>query len=190
MLKNEHREMITTSTKSFERAVPPPTLLRAGQSPAQRRGGFVQFLFMLRRVALIFAISSAAVSSAQQQAVPTRRIVPADVVRESIEAVQLSTNAFVVRWAYTEAGAKKMLAFCEANQNKKVRTIVGTYQSPPRENAFHPNPPYYTNYAQWKERWLKSRTDKLMAESEQDAKKIVAGLTGSQGQPPGQVPKQ
>jgi hypothetical protein len=123
-----------------------------------------------------------AVCSAQGQAVPTRRIVPADVVPESIEVAQMSSNAFAVRWVYTEPGAKKMLAFCEAHQNKKVRTVVGNFQSPPRENAFRPNPPYFTNYAQWKEGWLKKRTDKFVGVSEADAKRIVAGLRG-QGPP-------
>ena len=41
---------------------------------------------------------------------------------------------------------------------------------------FRPMPPTFTNYTQWKEGWLKYRTDKFLGVSEGDAKKIVAGL--------------
>ena len=113
---------------------------------------------------------------AQQQAVPTRRIVAEDIVQESIQSVRFSTNSFAVRWTYTEAGAKKMLAFNESHEGQKTRTVIGTFESPPSENVFRPMPPVFTNYAQWKEGWLKRRTDKFFGVNEEDAKKIVAGL--------------
>jgi len=37
-------------------------------------------------------------------------------------------------------------------------------------------PPTFTKYAQWKEGWLKHRTDKFLGVSEKDAREIVAGL--------------
>ena len=69
-----------------------------------------------------------------------------------------------------------MLAFHEAHEGQKVRTVIGSFESPPSENVFRPMPPYFTNYTQWKEGWLKHRTDKFFGVSEDDAKKIVEGL--------------
>jgi len=64
-----------------------------------------------------------------------------------------------------------MLAFREAHEGQTVRTIIGTCESRPHEISFHPMPPTFTNYAQWKAGWLKYRTV-----SEGDARKIIAGL--------------
>lgn len=127
-------------------------------------------------VSLLLAIFGVA-CFAQQLAVPTRRILPDEVVQDSVHMMQMRTNNFVVRWTYTEEGAKKMLAFQEANEGQKVRTVIGEVQLPVGEVVgFRPMPPAFTNYAQWKEGWLKHRTDKVMGVSESDAKKIVAGL--------------
>jgi len=113
---------------------------------------------------------------AQEQAVPTRRIMPEDIVQDSIQLVRFSTNNFAVRWTYTEAGAKNMLTFREAHEGRKVRTAIGEFEGQPGEMIFRPMPPVFTNYAQWKEGWLKHRTDKVVGVSEDDAKKIAAGL--------------
>jgi type IV secretory pathway TrbF-like protein len=130
---------------------------------------------MHKTLTLIFAMLSVT-TLAQEQTVPTRHIVPEDVAQESIHLVRFSTNSFAVRWTYTEAGAKKVLAFREAHEGQKVRTVVGSFESPPGEMVFHPMPPIFTNYVQWKEGWLKHRTDKFFGVSEGDAKKILEGL--------------
>lgn len=110
--------------------------------------------------------------------VPTSRILPEDIIQDSIQLLPLSTNRFVVRWSYTEAGAKKMLAFREAYEGEKVRITIGSFESTPSEWKFHPMPPAFTNYAQWKEGWRTRRRDKVFGVSEDEARKIVAGLKG------------
>src|SRR5690349_17395502 len=67
---------------------------------------------------------------------PTSHILPENVVQESVQLFRFSTNSFVVRWTYTEAGAKKALSSWEANTN------------------------HSTMSAEWKAGWLKHRTDK------------------------------
>jgi hypothetical protein len=89
----------------------------------------------------------------QEPAVSTRRILPEDVAQDSIQLFRFSTNSFAVRWTYTEAGAKKALAFWEA----------------------HPSPGA-TYSAQWKEGWLKRRTDKGFFKTEDTAKAFMAEL--------------
>ena len=112
----------------------------------------------------------------QEQGIPTIRLLPEDIVQDSIEQIRFTSNSFVVRWTYTEAGAKKMLAFREAHEGNKVRTVVGNFGSRPTEIIFRPMPPAFTNYTQWKEGWLKRRTDKFFGVSEDDVKAINAGL--------------
>jgi hypothetical protein len=135
------------------------------------------------RKTLTLILAMLAVACLAQEAVPTRRILPEDIVRDSIQLFRFPTNrftfasnGFAVRWTYTEAGAKKMLAFREANEGKKVRTVIGEFEGQPGEMIFRPMPPLFTNYAQWKEGWLKHRRDKIFGVSEEDAKKIMAGL--------------
>ena len=113
---------------------------------------------------------------AQQQPLPTIRIFPDDVVQDSIRQFRVTTNNFALRWTYTEAGAKKMLAFREAHEGNKVRTVVGNFVTRPTEIIFRPMPPAFTNYTQWKESWLKRRTDKFFGVSEDDVKAINADL--------------
>jgi len=108
--------------------------------------------------------------------VPTIRIVPEDVVQDTVREFQITTNRYAVRWTYTEAGARKWLAFHEAHEGQKVRTVVGDFETRPIVGMFRPMPPAFTNYAQWKEGWLKRRTDKFVGVSEDEAKAITAGL--------------
>jgi len=108
--------------------------------------------------------------------IPTRHIVPSEIVQESIRLVRTSNKQIGVRWIYTEAGASNMLAFREAHEDQAVRIVIGTYQGSPHVHS-HLLPPGITNYAQWKEGWLKHRGDKIVGVSEDDAQKIVAGLT-------------
>ena len=83
----------------------------------------------------------------------------------------MGTNKFTVRWTYTEAGARKMLAFWREHAGEKVLEIIGTFEFRPTiSTAKAPN---------WTEEgWLKRRGDKFIAVSEEDATKIVAGMRG------------
>jgi hypothetical protein len=107
------------------------------------------------------------------ETLPTIRILPVDVVQTSIEHVRspAGTNKFVVRWTYTEAGARKMLAFWRAHAGEKVLEQVGDFEIRPTISSA--KPPNWTEQG-----WLKSRTDKFFAVAEEDAKKIVAGIKG------------
>jgi hypothetical protein len=107
-----------------------------------------------------------------QEAISTIRILPEDIVQGSVQQIHFTTNKFAVRWTYTEAGARKMLAFWEQHTGQKVRTQVGSFETPPSVVAPHDPATYPT----WREGWLKHRTDKFFGVSEDDAKMIVAGL--------------
>src|SRR3954470_13514485 len=112
---------------------------------------------------------------AQDVTIPSRRIAPEDIVQESVKLWRFSTNSFGIMWTYTETGAKKFLAFEDAHQGKTVRLVIGGFESHPYDCKFTPNS-LSTNYAQWKEGWLKRRTDKIHGVSRDNAKKITAGL--------------
>ncbi len=118
---------------------------------------------------------------AQEQAVPTLHLLPEDIEQDSILQSHMQdsravTNSYVVRWTYTGQGAKKLLDFQEAHRGEKVRTVIGSFRSPLTEIMVFQPMRGFTNYAQWKEGWLKYRTDKFFGVSELDAKAIVAGL--------------
>lgn len=104
--------------------------------------------------------------------VPTLHIYPEDVEQDSIIKWSVGTNKVVVRWTYTEAGARKALAFWEAHVNQKFRTAVGSFVS--RQTSILPEEP--TSHEKWKKGWVKSRTDKFYGVTEIDAEAIVAGL--------------
>jgi len=114
--------------------------------------------------------------TAEDQLIPTLRIVPEDVTQDTVRQWRMSTNKYAVSWAYTEAGAKKTLHFREGHKGEGTRTVIGSFESQSIEDVFRPMPPTFTNYTQWKEGWLKYRTDKLVGVSEEDAKKIAGGL--------------
>src|SRR6266568_6594749 len=122
---------------------------------------------------LLVLFSMTHLGLAQEQSIPTIRISPEDVVQDSIQRSQMSTNKFMVRWTYTQAGARKMLAFREAHEGKKVRTVVGNFESPPSEIIFRTMPPVFTNYIQWKQGWLERRTDKFFGMSEEDRRRLL-----------------
>ncbi len=115
-----------------------------------------------------------------QDCAPMNRILPEDIEPASIRTWRFSTNRFAVMFTYTETGAKKMLAFREAHEGQKVRTAVGEFETHPHEAIFRATPPYFRSYMyhQWKEGWLKRRTDKFADVSQDEARKIVAGLQG------------
>src|SRR5579863_2113191 len=94
-----------------------------------------------------------------QDAIPTNRILPQDVLQGSVRhgASSLATNAyrtgaFMVSWIYTESGARKELAFWEQNQGKKTRLLIGTYEVEPTIPAKDPDA-----RAAFREDWLKWR---------------------------------
>jgi len=105
-----------------------------------------------------------------------RHILPEDIVQDSFKLVRFSKNSFAVRLTYTETGAKKILAFNEVHQGQQVRLVIGSFETSPHAFIFRPMPPSFTNYTEWKQGWLKYRTDKIFTASEADAKKIAAGL--------------
>jgi hypothetical protein len=108
---------------------------------------------------------------AQAQTIPTRRILAEDIQQDSIQLGQVGTNKYYVRFAYTEAGAKKMLAFRNEHAGHEVVTQVGSFE---RRGTIAP---LSLRPAGWTEEgWLKRRTDKFFGVSEDEAKKIVEGL--------------
>jgi hypothetical protein len=132
----------------------------------------------MRKMFILVFVSVAISCLAQEKDIPTRRILPEDVVQESITVLPLSTNNFAINWTYTEAGAKKVLAFNEEHQGQKTRLLIGSFETPQFLWVSPGNTNYLrsTNYVQWKESWLKHRTDKMLEVNEEDTKKIVAGM--------------
>ena len=126
-------------------------------------------------LAIALAICWTSVWAAEQESLPTIRILPEDVEQTSIVQTPaqpgFGTNMFMVKWTYTESGAKKMLAFRKAHDHEKVLERVGDYEL--RATIVGSQDPNWTE-----EGWLKRRTDKFLAVSEEDAKKVVAGLKG------------
>ncbi|HET9804159.1 MAG TPA: hypothetical protein VFP96_13060 [Candidatus Acidoferrum sp.] len=123
-------------------------------------------------IALFVLCWSAAVVPAQELP-PTIRILPEDIVQTSIKQRPSPgvTNKVAVFWQYTETGARKMLAFWRAHAGKEVVEQIGDFECHPTLSTN--KPPNWTE-----EGWLKSRTDKFFAVSEEDAKKIIAGFQG------------
>ncbi len=115
------------------------------------------------------------------KSVPVISILPENIVADSVQLVRFSTNTFAVKWTYTEAGARRMLTFWEAHVGQTVCTEVGSYKFTGviapcfRPQSFQPMPGCAT-YFEWREGWLKHRTDKFCGVSRDDAKRIMAGL--------------
>ena len=66
-----------------------------------------------------------------QEKFPAIRLLPEDVMQDSIKQVHWTTNTFAIKWKYTEAGAKKMLAFWGQHSGQKVCIQAGNFQTPP-----------------------------------------------------------
>lgn len=101
---------------------------------------------------------------------PTDCILPEDIEQGSIKLLRMSTNRFVVRFTYTDAGAKKWLVFRREHLGSDVVTRVGSYES--RARLFDGKMEGWTEAG-----YLKHRGSKFHVTSEDDAKKIVEGLT-------------
>lgn len=122
---------------------------------------------------LLIALCWLTVRASEPGSVPTIRILPADIVQGSIEQcpspAPQGTNKFMVRWTYTEAGARKMLAFWRAHAGQKVIEQIGGFEV--RTIIWPTKPPGWTE-----EGWLKRRTDKFFGVSKEDAEKFLAGM--------------
>jgi len=127
---------------------------------------------MHKYIILIWALCWSVPITHAEDSAPTIRILAEDVVQDSIKQVRVATNHFAVLWTYTEAGAKKMVAFRKAHEGQEVITRIGSFEYrcgiAPRSSY----PPGWGTY----EGWLMTRTDKFYDVGEEDAKKIVAGL--------------
>jgi hypothetical protein len=67
-----------------------------------------------------------------QLSIPTRHILPEDIIQESIQLSRFaSPPAIAVRFTYTEPGAQKILAFDEAHDGQTVRLVIGTFKTRP-----------------------------------------------------------
>src|SRR5207237_5259402 len=101
---------------------------------------------------------------APEKPIPTLRLLPKDVEQDSIrqsprttfQDSQVITNCYTVRWTYTGQGAKKVLDFREAHWGEKTRTVIGAFECLLTENV-------QPNHTQWKEGWIKYRTDSFIA---------------------------
>jgi hypothetical protein len=110
-----------------------------------------------------------------EETFPAIRLVPEDFVQDSIKQVHWTTNTFAIKWKYTEAGAKKMLAFWGQHPGQKVCIQIGSFQTPP---FVAPEPIDPVTHSDWRADWLKRRTDKFMNLNESDAKEVVTGIKG------------
>ena len=134
--------------------------------------------FNLMRKIVIFYLGlfwMSGLGLAQEQAGPSIRILPKDVVQDSIRQLQMTTNKFTVRWTYTEAGAKRMLLFWKAHDGHEVITRVGSFE---RRCHVVPRKSYVpgSGWTDDDEAWLKMRIDKFVGLSEDEAKTVTAGL--------------
>jgi hypothetical protein len=106
----------------------------------------------MRTILGLMLMMFALTAIAQEQTVPTRRILPEDIEQSSIQMVRFSTNSFAVRFTYTEAGAKEALASWEADPKHSVMS------------------------ADWKTGWLKHRTNKCFFQSESAATEFMKSI--------------
>lgn len=124
------------------------------------------------RTILIFLLAMVAMTAlSQEQPVPTRRILPEDIQQDSIRVVRFSTNSCAVRFTYTEAGARKMLAFSREHAGHEVVMQVGVFERRTTIASRETRPAGWTE-----EGYLKHRGDKFFGVSEDDANKIAEGL--------------
>lgn len=70
------------------------------------------------------------------------------------------------------------LSVWETHQRQTVRTVVGDYEFVGQVAPASALLPGVASYSEWREGWLKHRVGKFFGVSEDDAKKIIAGLKG------------
>ena len=130
--------------------------------------------FMRRLIISLLAICwISSLALAQEQSPPTIRILPEDIVQDSVRQFGMATNKFMVTWTYTEAAAKKILAFRSAHDGQEVVVRVGGYGRPSLTRLGESKPGGRTE-----ESWLKLRRETIWGVSEEEAKGIIAGLKG------------
>jgi hypothetical protein len=125
----------------------------------------------MRALFVLISIVLSVGCPAQEQTIPTRRILPDDIEQDSIKVVQFSTNRFAVRFTYTESGARKMLAFRHEHSGCEFMLQVDGFQRRGKIAPVSVRPQGWTE-----EGYLRHRGDKLFGVSQEDAEKIVAGL--------------
>ena len=76
------------------------------------------------------------------------------------------------------SGETMTILWLAGNIPKQARTSLWQFRAHTGANNFRPILPYTTNYTQWKEGWLKHRTDRILLQTEDDEKAIIAGLEG------------
>jgi hypothetical protein len=125
----------------------------------------------MHKVIVLIIAMLAVTCLAQEQAVPTCRVLPEDIEPDSVGRLQSGTHLFAVRFTYTESSAKKMLAFWREHAGHAVLTQVGNFE------CLTTIAPLETRPSGWTEEgWLKRRTDKICVNNEDDVKKIMEGL--------------
>jgi hypothetical protein len=127
---------------------------------------------MHKYLIIALALFSSVLLGHAQDAVPTIRILPGDVVQNSIQRLYDNGGNLMVLWKYTEAGAKKMRAFWIAHAGQKIITRIGDFESTGTLTPLKSDPPGWVA----DDGWLKTRTDKFCGISEANAKMIIAGL--------------
>jgi hypothetical protein len=132
---------------------------------------------MHKYLTIVLMLCSSVLLGHAQAAIPTIRILPEEVVQDSVHQHYMGgdTNNVMVRWQYTEAGAKKMWDFWNAHGGQKVLIRVGDFESRATIMLRKPFPPPAGGDD---EGWLKTRTDKFFGISEANAKLLIAGLKG------------
>ena len=111
----------------------------------------------------ITAFGFAAAVFAGEASVPAVTISAKDVVQTSVKVYHIGggTNGLVVKWVYTEDGAKKIRAFEDAHVGQKVQMQIGSFVS-----DFTIRDPNHVG------------RDGVYTLSERDAKLVEAGLRG------------
>ncbi|MDE3100592.1 MAG: hypothetical protein KGJ88_14075 [Verrucomicrobiota bacterium] len=130
---------------------------------------------MNRLFLLLMLVCSPILAARAKASLPVIRLMPSDIVQDSIKQVHWTTNTFVVKWKYTRPGAKRMLDFWMQHSGQKVCIVVGSFTTPP---FTAPGPLNPLDGSHWKKRWLEIRTDEFVNLNQETAKTIVAALKG------------
>jgi hypothetical protein len=124
---------------------------------------------------------------------PTVTIKPGDVVQASIECLpdttredisrngysiplppNYPTNAFRVRWRFTDEAAKQTLALREKHEGQIMRTVIGSFSRTPTHVPIRPL--RILPAEEMKSRWLAKPVDGIWGLTEEQAKQMVVDL--------------
>ena len=113
---------------------------------------------------------------AQEQTLPLRIIVPEDVVQDSIAMDRSSANGFIVRFTFTDVGARKNFVFRRKHEGEKTVTRIGSYESRSIQA------PYLSHSARKAANdWRKFRKHIIFVKTKAEAKRILDGLKMKKG---------